>query len=53
MQAWLAASQIRSGALFRRIRKEDRVAEPLSALAVRKIVKKHCALAGVEGELVS
>ncbi|MBB3176380.1 site-specific integrase [Variovorax sp. Sphag1AA] len=50
MQAWLAASQVRSGALFRRIRKGDRVAEPLSASAVRRIVIERCALAGVEGD---
>ncbi|MDM0109904.1 site-specific integrase [Variovorax sp. J22R24] len=50
MQSWLAASQIHSGALFRRIRKGDQVGEPLSASAVRKIVKERCVLAGMEGE---
>jgi len=50
MDAWLAASRITSGALFRRVRKGGLVAEPLSAAAVREIVKARCAQAGVEGE---
>lgn len=47
---WLAASGITEGALFRRIRKGGHVAEPLSAAAVRTIVKERCALAGIEGD---
>lgn len=49
LEAWLAASGIRSGPIFRRIRKGTTVGEPLSASAVRDIVKHRCALAGVEG----
>jgi integrase len=49
MQAWLAASGIRQGALFRRIRKGGHLGEPLAPTAVRDIVKERCALAGVEG----
>ena len=50
MQAWLAASGIKEGALFRRIRKGGHLGEPLAPAAVRDIVKERCALAGVEGE---
>lgn len=50
MDAWLAASGIASGALFRRVRKGGQVAEPLSAAAVREIVKERCALAGLKEE---
>ncbi|MEJ8852634.1 site-specific integrase [Variovorax rhizosphaerae] len=50
MQAWLAASGIREGALFRRIRKGGHLGEPLAPAAVRDIVKERCALAGVEGD---
>ncbi|MEJ8852415.1 site-specific integrase [Variovorax rhizosphaerae] len=50
MQAWLAASGIKDGALFRRIRKGGHLGEPLAPAAVRDIVKERCALAGVEGE---
>ena len=49
MQAWLAASGIQEGALFRRIRKGGHLGEPLAPAAVRDIVKERCALAGVEG----
>jgi len=50
LEDWLAASGIRSGALFRRIRKGTSAAEPLSPAAVRKIVQDRCALAGLEGD---
>lgn len=50
MQAWLAASGIREGALFRRIRKGGHLGEPLAPAAVRDIVKKRSILAGVVGE---
>jgi len=49
MAAWLAASGITSGALFRRVRKGGHLGEALSAAAVRDIVKARCALAGIEG----
>ncbi len=50
LEAWLAASGIRSGAIFRRIRKGTTVGEPLSPAAVRDIVKQRCVLAGIEGD---
>jgi integrase len=50
MQAWLAASGIQEGALFRRIRKGGHLGEPLAPAAVRDIVKERCAMAGVEGK---
>jgi len=50
LEAWLRASAIGSGALFRRIRRGDRLAEPLSPAAVRDIVRKRCALAGLAAD---
>jgi integrase len=50
LSAWIAAAQIRSGPLFRRVRRGGVVAEPLSPAAVRDIVKKRCQLAGLEPE---
>ncbi len=50
LEAWLAASGIRSGAIFRRIRRGDTVAEPLTPAAVRTIVKARCAMAGLTGD---
>ncbi|RBL85346.1 integrase [Streptomyces cavourensis] len=50
LDAWLAASGIREGALFRRIRRGDVVGEPLAAAAVRAIVQERCRLAGIEGD---
>ena len=50
LQAWLDASGIASGAVFRRIRRGDVVAEPLAAAAVRDIVRERCRQAGIEGE---
>lgn len=50
LQAWLDASGIASGAVFRRIRRGGVVAEPLAAAAVRDIVRERCRQAGIEGE---
>jgi integrase len=55
LEAWLAASGICSGAIFRRIRKGTALkgttlGEPLSPAAVRKIVMDRCALAGIQGD---
>lgn len=48
--AWLEASQILSGPIFRRIRRAATVAEPLSGEAVALIVKRRAGLAGLEGD---
>jgi integrase len=50
LQEWLKTASITEGAIFRRIRKGGHVGEPLSAAAVRDIVQKRCALAGVQGD---
>jgi integrase len=50
LAAWLAASRIQTGALFRRIRKGGCLGEPLSAAAVRRIVRERCRLAGLDGD---
>jgi site-specific recombinase XerD len=46
MRAWLSASDVTSGPIFRRIRKTKAV-EPLSAQAVWHIVKRRAQLAGL------
>jgi integrase len=50
LTAWLAASKIKSGPIFRRVRRGGVIGEPLSPAAVRNIVKKRCQLAGLEAE---
>lgn len=44
---WLEAAGITSGPLFRRVRRGDVLGEPLAAAAVRDIVRRRCALAGL------
>ncbi len=46
---WLAASAIRQGPIFRRVRRGDVIGEPLAAAAVREIVLARSRLAGLEG----
>lgn len=48
LSAWLAAAKINSGPLFRRVRRGNVIGEPLSASAVRDIVKRRCRLAGLD-----
>jgi integrase len=48
LSAWLEASGVQSGPIFRRIRKTKAV-EPLSAQAVWHVVKRRAELAGLEG----
>lgn len=50
LRAWLEAGRIAEGRIFRRIRAGEHVGEPLSPAAVRDIVKRRCALAGLEGD---
>jgi integrase len=50
MTAWLAASKVKTGGIFRRVRRGGGIGEPLSAAAVRDIVKKRCRLAGISEE---
>jgi integrase len=49
LTAWLEASGVTSGAIFRRIR-GARAGKPLSAQAVALIVKRRAQLAGLEGD---
>ena len=44
---WLAASRITAGPIFRRVRRGGRVGEPLAAAAIRDVVRKRSALAGL------
>jgi len=48
LQAWITAAGLKSGPIFRRVRRGGVVAEPLSPAAVRDIVKKRCELAGLD-----
>jgi integrase len=48
LSAWLAASRVEEGAIFRRVRKGSTVAEPLTPAAVRTIVMQRCQAAGIE-----
>lgn len=50
LDAWLAASGIRQGPIFRRVRRGDIIGEPLAAAAVRDIVRQRCRQAGLEGD---
>lgn len=47
LEGWLQRSGVSDGPIFRRIRRGDQVGEPLSPAAVRDIVKRHAALAGL------
>ena len=47
---WLRRSKVTEGAIFRRIRRGDRIGEPLSPAAVREIVKTRSAGAGLPEE---
>src|SRR5471030_3525036 len=47
LDAWLAASKIKEGAVFRRIRRGDVLGDALSPAAVRYIIKARCASAGL------
>ena len=48
LQAWLEASQIKTGPIFRRVRSGGVIGKPLSPAAVRDIVKRRCGLAGLD-----
>ncbi|MFA9439310.1 site-specific integrase [Uliginosibacterium sp. sgz301328] len=50
LEAWLAASGVTEGAIFRRVRRGDVVAEALNPAAVRRIVIERAKLAGLHDE---
>ncbi|MEG1833977.1 MAG: site-specific integrase [Burkholderiaceae bacterium] len=50
---WLLAAGIKEGPIFRRINRGGAVGASLSGAAVRDIVKKRCALAGLEGDFAA
>ncbi|CAM5791466.1 Tyrosine recombinase XerC [Castellaniella caeni] len=50
LEAWLAASQIKSGSIFRRVRRGGVIGGTLGAEAVRRIVLARATKAGVEGD---
>ena len=50
LEDWLVRSGVKAGAIFRRIRRGDKIGEPLSPAAVRDIVKTRAASAGLEDD---
>lgn len=50
LDAWLTASAITTGPIFRRVRRGDIIGEGLAPAAVREIVLERCRLAGLSGE---
>ncbi len=50
LEAWLAVSKIKEGAIFRRVRRWCVIGEPLAPSAVRDIVIGRAKLAGLEGD---
>ncbi len=50
LEAWLAASGVVSGAIFRRVRRGGVIGAGLSAEAVRRIVQARAELAGLTGD---
>jgi integrase len=50
LEAWLAASNILEGTVFRRVLRGGHLGGPLSAASVRDIVKERSSLAGLENK---
>ena len=50
LQAWLAAADLTEGPLFRRVRRGGVIGAGLSAEAVRRIVQRRAAQAGLQGD---
>ena len=50
---WIARAGLTSGAIFRRVRRGDKLGEPLAAAAVRDIVLERARLAGLEPEFAA
>ena len=48
LEAWIQASSVSTGAIFRRITRTGHLGAGLSSSAVRDIVKAHCAAAGLD-----
>lgn len=53
LSAWIRRSGITNGPIFRRIRRGDKVGEPLAAAAVRDIVRDRAALAGLPDDFAA
>lgn len=53
LATWIARAGISDGPIFRRVRRGDRVGEPLAAAAVRDIVLERAALAGLAPEFAA
>ena len=53
IRAWLEASGIKNGPLFRRLHRGGKVGHPasLSTVSIRNIIKSRCAAAGIRGRI--
>jgi len=53
LATWIARAGIHDGPIFRRVRRGDKVGEPLAAAAVRDIVRDRAQRAGLEPEFAA
>jgi integrase len=53
LAAWIAQARLTQGPIFRRVRRGEKVGEPLAPAAVRDIVLERAALAGLEPEFAA
>lgn len=52
LQAWIQASEIEDGVLFRRIRRGDKICIPrMTTAAFRYIIRNRCAAVGITGQI--
>lgn len=50
---WISRAGLKDGPLFRRVRRGNKVGEPLAPAAIRDIVRERAALAGLEPEFAA
>jgi integrase len=53
LTTWISRAGLKNGPIFRRVRRGDKVGEPLAPAAVRDIVLERAALAGLEPEFAA
>jgi integrase len=53
LAAWISRAGIAAGPIFRRVRRGDKVGEPLAPAAVREIVLRRAALAGLDPDFAA
>jgi integrase len=53
LEAWIRQAGVVQGPIFRRVRRGEKVGEPLAAAAVREIVRERAGLAGLPAEFAA